>query len=125
MKKIKVYTKHCVRCDQPELWSKFETWCQGNGREYDVYRTAYWPKWHKKATKLWGEENYPVFIVVDKEIISLAKFMDEVEDKQIASGKEKDGVLPQAERPQRKARRKARQNLRDAGDKNTIKKEGQ
>lgn len=115
MKKIKVYTKHCVRCDQPELWQNFENWCQSNQHEYDVYRTAYWPKWHKKATKLWGNEDYPVFIVLDKEIIGLAKFMDGVEDKQINSGKkEKDGVLSQAKEPQRKTSRKTRQHVRNA-----------
>ena len=61
-KTIKLYTKVCARCMWPAKMNLLQSYAQNKGAKLKIMRTAYRPDWHKKATEIYGSEDYTAFI---------------------------------------------------------------
>ena len=95
-KEIIVYSKFCLKCFYPNESKKMKIWADENNVNLKIRRTAYRPDWHKKATNLWGDENYEAFIVLaNGEVKDFVSFFNKTKKKPIKAGKMKgnNGVL--------------------------------
>lgn len=90
---IIVYTKFCLKCEQPDELMKLAIYCMWNDLTYKVVRTSYRPSDHKRATEIWGDEDYRAFVVYD-DVVEFGDFIDMITDsknKLVKIGKRKDG----------------------------------
>ncbi len=94
MNKITVYTKFCLSCVMPEFWDMFQKEALKQGYNIKVCRTTYRPFAHKKATEIWGGDDYTAFgVFPDGAATTLERIMDmwidNVKDKRVKAGKKK------------------------------------
>ena len=92
MIKVNVYSKFCMGCVLGESWGKLLVKAVKKGYDVKVHRTTYRPLLHKKASKLYGSQNYAFFFEIEGEIKSLEEFkemIDDIKDKRVKSGKKK------------------------------------
>lgn len=100
-----IYTKFCLNCIHPEQWKYVTAWLQHEEVNYKVYRTAYRPDWHRKATKIWGNEGYEAFVVLNGRVIDFMEFAEECKNKLMPEGKEKNGGVLALQRTKRRNRK--------------------
>lgn len=90
---IDIYTKYCLPCVMDKDWTRLQLRLIRAGYKLHVRRTTYDPSLHKKATKLWGDENYLAFAVFpDGKVAALGAIetmLDDIKDKRVKAGKTK------------------------------------
>lgn len=105
---IIVYTKWCIECEHPEWLIAINAYAMHNDLDVQVIRTQYHPADHKKASELWGGEDYSTFVLADG-VHTMKEYLEMISDtknKLVKRGKTKDDVqrLPKAKRSTRKNR---------------------
>lgn len=105
---IIVYTKWCIECEHPEWLLAINIYAMHNDLDVQVIRTQYRPADHKKASELWGGEDYSTFVVADG-VHTLKEYLEMISDaknKLVKEGETKDDVqrLSKTKRTRRKSR---------------------
>lgn len=59
---IRIYSKFCVPCVKGDRFKELEAYCRDRGIVLELCRTTYQPALHQEATKIWGDENYTIFL---------------------------------------------------------------
>lgn len=90
-KKITIWSKYCVSCLWYEEWMAISNYAQHEGIDLKVKRTVYRPDWHYRATKLYGSNDYDVFVVVGKKVEDFMEFAEKCKNKLVKPGKKKEG----------------------------------
>lgn len=90
-KKITIWSKYCVSCLWYDQWLNITNYAQKYDIKLKIKRTVYRPDWHWRATKLYGNPEYSVFVVVDGKVKDFMKFADSCKNKLVKSGKMKEG----------------------------------
>lgn len=88
-----IYTKVCLSCVMGDEWGKIQTSIIKHGYNIKVYRTTYDSSLHKKATELWGNDDYLAFAVFpDGKCVAVGaieNMFEEIKDKRVKAGKAK------------------------------------
>lgn len=89
---VVVYTKYCLECEEQSAaeLAKLKAWATREKLVVKVVRTAYRPADHERASKLYGNEDYPAIVIWD-EVTTLTDFAKDCKNKLIKAGKEKNG----------------------------------
>lgn len=90
MVKVIVYTKWCLECVWPEEVKILRIWA--SDKNIKVKRTSYRPDWHRKATKLYGSEDYDAFVVYKGKVEDFVSFVNDCKNKLVKEGKLKDDM---------------------------------
>ena len=89
---VVVYSKWCIECEEPGDMVTLNQWALHNELELQVVRTAYRPADHKRATEIFGSEDYPAFVVYN-DVFLLKEFVKMIRDgknKLIKPGRDKE-----------------------------------
>lgn len=89
-KKITIWSKYCVRCLWYDDYMAIVNYAQHEGIGVKVRRTVYRPDWHWRATKLYGSDDYDVFVVRGKKVENFMEFAKKCRNKLVKAGKEKE-----------------------------------
>lgn len=89
-----VYSKYCIECEEPLELQMLKDWAQRQDLVIQIIRTAYKPADHKQAAEIYGNEDYPCFVVTDdvKTLKEFAHMISEQKNKLVKEGKTKDDV---------------------------------
>lgn len=77
-KVIKIYTKFCIDCIRSEEMKILLPYCRENGFDVEIVRTSYRPKLHDEASRLWGGEDYTMFLVYGGERIDFDYAIEQI-----------------------------------------------
>lgn len=61
---VTIYSKFCVPCVKGDSFREFEDYCRKRNVPVEICRTTYQPALHQKATQIWGNEFYTVFVAL-------------------------------------------------------------
>lgn len=62
IEQVVIFSKFCVPCVKGEAYHRLEHYLNVNGYDWKVVRTTYLPKLHEAASRVWGGDDYTIFL---------------------------------------------------------------